>query len=69
VLSFCDEACLKPRKVEMENVSGGTIEILDVSTGEFEGNVLVMESHLVVRSTQPYISKINWPYQTVATTS
>ena len=36
-LSFCDEACLKPKKVEMENVSEGTIEILDVSTGEFEG--------------------------------
>lgn len=36
-LSFCDEACLKPRKVEMENVSKGTIEILDVSTGKFEG--------------------------------
>ena len=36
-LSFCDEACLKPRKVEMENISEGTIEILNVSTGEFEG--------------------------------
>ena len=36
-LSFCDEACLKPRKVEIENVSEGTTEILDVSTGEFEG--------------------------------
>ena len=36
-LGFCDEACLKLRKVEMENVSEGTIEILDVSAGEFEG--------------------------------
>jgi len=36
-LSFCDEACLKPRKVEMENVNEGTIEVLDVSTGVFEG--------------------------------
>ena len=32
VLSFCDEACLKPRKVEIENISEGTTEILDVST-------------------------------------
>lgn len=36
-LSVCDEACFKPRKVEMENVSEGTIEILDISTGEFDG--------------------------------
>jgi len=36
-LSFCNEACLKPRKVEMENVNEGTIEVLDASTGEFEG--------------------------------
>ena len=36
-LSLCEEACLKPRKVEIENVSEGTIEVLNVSTGEFEG--------------------------------
>ena len=36
-LSFCNEACLKPRKVEIENVSEGTTEILDVSTGKLEG--------------------------------
>ena len=70
-LSFCEEACLKPRKVEIENVSEGTIEVLNVSTGEFEGNLLVTESCLVliVRNTWPYISKINWPYQIVATTN
>ena len=36
-LSICDEACFKPKKVEMENVSEGTIKILDIFTGEFDG--------------------------------